>query len=499
VTAKQLAGPAAEALLIAVGMTPAQAQTMVSSQATINPQKVEPVPEATKPATEADAKPDAAPEAEDNSAGAVRLARRGGNVSTDNRDCGTGAGGFKPGNDCGKGDGSGSESDKGKDKGGNKDSVQSYETHPTGVEHVEQSWWKFYETDGKYKKQDFDLAEASDNASQDLKDRPIKRIGTWRNWSSVAIVAYSGSANHDLDRKYIVEVKTPDKDTVLHGGMGADETTQLLTEKEAIKLYDHKVKQLTAATTPKSDDKPASGPKRTPKWKGVAHPVSPTTDTVDFDLAINKFAADGSYKFSTLTKKQLSRFRGMIHPRDPHSMRVAEKLSERPEHHIVGLGRVVTGPPGKYLKSKRRGRVVTGLYYINGANIECHAAKAVGPKGHAGGLEDGTFEHEVGHHVHRRITDAAHREWEAMSRNGTNAKISAYARTSSGEHFAEAYRAWHESKETRERLKALEPKVAAFMESLDDPKSPRFLPDGKFCSKIVFDARWGLENKGVRL
>jgi HK97 family phage portal protein len=47
VTAGSLATQAAEALLVAVGLTPAQATSMVAAQSTIRPQDVEPVPEAT--------------------------------------------------------------------------------------------------------------------------------------------------------------------------------------------------------------------------------------------------------------------------------------------------------------------------------------------------------------------------------------------------------------------------------------------------------------------
>ena len=71
VTAGSLATRAAEALLVAVGLTPAQATSMVAAQVTIQPQDVEPVPEATvaaeaapvaEPAKEAKAVAESAPD-----------------------------------------------------------------------------------------------------------------------------------------------------------------------------------------------------------------------------------------------------------------------------------------------------------------------------------------------------------------------------------------------------------------------------------------------------
>jgi len=70
VTAGSLAAAAAEALLVAVGLTPAQSRSMVAAQATIKPQDVQPVPEATvaaesgpveEPAKEAKAVAESAP------------------------------------------------------------------------------------------------------------------------------------------------------------------------------------------------------------------------------------------------------------------------------------------------------------------------------------------------------------------------------------------------------------------------------------------------------
>lgn len=96
-----------------------------------------------------------------------------------------------------------------------------------------------------------------------------------------------------------------------------------------------------------------------------------------------------------------------------------------------------------------------------------------------------TVIHEIGHHVHlAKLTDDAAAEWERISGNGENARISAYAGTCRGEHFSEAYRAYF-GKDHRAKLKNLEPETYKFMASLNRAGSKKFLPEGQ-----MFQGDW---------
>jgi hypothetical protein len=87
--------------------------------------------------------------------------------------------------------------------------------------------------------------------------------------------------------------------------------------------------------------------------------------------------------------------------------------------------------------------------------------------------------HEVGHHVHMaKLTDKAATEWNKISEGGQHARISAYARTCQGEHFAEAYRAYYNGGHARAALKNLEPASYKFMASLNRSGSSSVLPAG---------------------
>jgi len=80
---------------------------------------------------------------------------------------------------------------------------------------------------------------------------------------------------------------------------------------------------------------------------------------------------------------------------------------------------------------------------------------------------DGTIVHEIGHHVfHHRLTDEARQTWQALSNDGQNARISAYAQTNASEHFAEAYSRSHLDNHGRTFLARIEPEVAAYMERI---------------------------------
>jgi hypothetical protein len=97
--------------------------------------------------------------------------------------------------------------------------------------------------------------------------------------------------------------------------------------------------------------------------------------------------------------------------------------------------------------------------------------------------------HELGHHVHlSKLTSEAAVEWAGLSQQGTQARLSAYARQNAGEHFAEAYRAYARGGPHRARLKAQESKTYQFMRRLmrkDD--NPMLLPVGE----LVPIREWG--------
>lgn len=98
--------------------------------------------------------------------------------------------------------------------------------------------------------------------------------------------------------------------------------------------------------------------------------------------------------------------------------------------------------------------------------------------------------HEIGHNVHiAKMTDAACDEWAAISQKGTTARVSAYAQTCQGEHFAEVYREYARGGRHRKALKALEPKAYSFMQKLW--RSPAmFLPEGQYAEVANFERRY---------
>lgn len=90
------------------------------------------------------------------------------------------------------------------------------------------------------------------------------------------------------------------------------------------------------------------------------------------------------------------------------------------------------------------------------------------------------FMHEVGHHVHlARMTSVAARDWEGISQRGSTARVSAYARCGTTEHFAEAYASYAAGGNLRARLGRLEPKTFAFMERVFNPASELLFPNGR--------------------
>jgi len=173
---------------------------------------------------------------------------------------------------------------------------------------------------------------------------------------------------------------------------------------------------------------------------------------------------------------------GVVIEKGPTAFLVKLELegAKLPDSHLDGLGRIGF-VEGDYVKSGLRDAY--GVYYPDTRRIvlASNAAKGSGNIHVFGG---NTTLHEVGHHVHlAKMTDAAADEWTALSDNGQGSRISAYARTNRGEHFAEAYRAYTSGGDKRKKLKALEPRAYKFMQDLMRPSgSKNLLPPGEFAT-----------------
>lgn len=108
-----------------------------------------------------------------------------------------------------------------------------------------------------------------------------------------------------------------------------------------------------------------------------------------------------------------------------------------------------------------------------------------------------TILHEIGHHVHlANMTNEAALEWSKISvNNGAFARISAYARTNQGEHFAEAYRAYARGGSYRAGLRNLEPNTYNFMRNLFKENSKYILPENEFAGIDQFWIRYNPAKK----
>jgi hypothetical protein len=184
--------------------------------------------------------------------------------------------------------------------------------------------------------------------------------------------------------------------------------------------------------------------------------------------------------------------RGVINTTDPLKSILVRQMADIPEDHVAGLASISSEEQG--VKLVREIRVPDGSrqvqvlgsyrYHETSPHINLSGGNNISVLG------GGTLHHEVGHHVHeRRITNSADAEWRTISSNGQNARITAYARTSRGEHFAEAYSYYARPGRTRAKLKALEPKSYAYMQKLFRNNS-KLLNANKEMGPID-SSRWG--------
>lgn len=150
------------------------------------------------------------------------------------------------------------------------------------------------------------------------------------------------------------------------------------------------------------------------------------------------------------------------------------ELAEIPDHHLDGLRRIEFHENAPIPNRRTTGGAI-GVY-----DPEARLIRLASNADNIAVYGGRTLYHEVGHHVHlSRLTDEAAREWNAISDAGRNARVSAYARTNQGEHFAEAYREYLKGGSNRAMLKRLEPRSYKFMQSLMKRGSAKMLPVGK--------------------
>jgi hypothetical protein len=167
----------------------------------------------------------------------------------------------------------------------------------------------------------------------------------------------------------------------------------------------------------------------------------------------------------------------------PGAFLVRHELLEAnlPPLHYDGLVEIQFGDPGQWIKAGVGGQVVDAAGRYSPATHVIQLAMNAPRGGNIQVFGGHTVLHEIGHHVHiSKLTNEAADEWQTISGNGQNARISAYAQTNRGEHFAEAYRAYAAGGGKRRALKNLEPTSYAFMQRLMRPNSPQLLPAGQF-------------------
>lgn len=168
--------------------------------------------------------------------------------------------------------------------------------------------------------------------------------------------------------------------------------------------------------------------------------------------------------------------RGAVYvDRSPLTFVVKATLAEAelPAIHYDGIREIQF----KDLQEMGQGRGdVGGFYSVESQSITLAANtpsnRATGGNTNVSVYGGATILHEIGHHVHlAKLTDSAAAEWSTYSRKGQSARISEYAKTNTGEHFAEAYRAYARGGNRRTMLKNLEPAAYKYMAKLwRDPK-----------------------------
>lgn len=142
------------------------------------------------------------------------------------------------------------------------------------------------------------------------------------------------------------------------------------------------------------------------------------------------------------------------------------KLKELPEGHLDGLNRIDFVENQFVLSRSAASGEIVEAYGVYDPRVQTITMSS--NEDNVSVIGGGTVVHEVGHHVHLyKLNDAGAAEWARISKNGSTASISAYARTNQGEHFAEVYRAYMLGGGKRKSLKALEPQSYKFMRSLD--------------------------------
>lgn len=165
--------------------------------------------------------------------------------------------------------------------------------------------------------------------------------------------------------------------------------------------------------------------------------------------------------------------------------------AQLPDSHTDGLGEI--GFTENAYIGYRRGDGSIGEAYgdYDPRTHKIRLASNAPGGGNIGVYGGKTILHEIGHHVScSKITDDAAARWQAYSGNGEHARISAYARTNRGEHFAECYRAYTSGDDKRRALKNLEPLAYAFMRRLMRANSPDLLPIGVFADLNTWQTRY---------
>jgi len=187
----------------------------------------------------------------------------------------------------------------------------------------------------------------------------------------------------------------------------------------------------------------------------------------------------------------MTRLEGVIDPKDPLAATMLRAIArDIPSEHYKGLATVSSGMQGVDITTRVKVSDGTDVVRVLGYYSPSTAEIVLSGGDNVATVGGGTLQHEIGHHVHeRRLTPEADREWRGISDNGRNAAVSAYARTSRGEHFAEAYRCYARGERDRRRLRNAEPRAYAFMAKVFKKGSKMLYPDGRLGD--LDKTRWG--------